>query len=91
MRQRLRDLGRHNSLEPLAGDSLEENLSPVGQLFYAASTMICVPASLSQPVGMGLGAQAGENASARSFSEGGFTRIRRATQTPVNMVLDARP
>lgn len=79
-------------VEPAAGDQLEDNLNPIGRLFFSASTMICVPTSLAQEVGMALGAQAGE-ARLREVivDEGGFTRFRRATETPFNMILEARP
>jgi SAM-dependent methyltransferase len=78
-------------VEPMAGDRLEDNLNPVGRLYYAASTMICVPTSLSQEVGMALGAQAGEAKLREVIAEGGFSAIRRATETPFNMILEARP
>ncbi len=78
-------------VEPLAGDKLEDNLNPVGRLYYASSTMICTPASLSQDVGLGLGAQAGERRLREVLAEAGFSRVRRATETPFNMVLEARP
>ena len=77
-------------VEPRAGDSVEENLNPVGRVFYSASTLICTPASLAQEVGLALGAQAGEARLRRVASEAGFTRIRRAAETPFNMVLEAR-
>jgi SAM-dependent methyltransferase len=77
-------------VEPFAGDSLEENLNPVGRLFYAASTCICTPNSLSQKVGLGLGAQAGEKRLRHVFMEAGFSGFRRATETPFNLVLEAR-
>ncbi|HTP94449.1 MAG TPA: class I SAM-dependent methyltransferase [Burkholderiales bacterium] len=77
-------------VEPFAGDRLEENLNPVGRLFYAASTFICTPNSLSQEVGLGLGAQAGEARLRDVFTAAGFTRFRRATQTPFNLILEAR-
>jgi len=77
-------------VEPFAGDRFEENLNPVGRLFYAASTSICVPASLAQE-GIALGAQAGEKRLKELVVSGGFTRFRRATQTPFNLVLEARP
>ncbi|MEO5763358.1 MAG: class I SAM-dependent methyltransferase [Vicinamibacteria bacterium] len=77
-------------VEPFAGDRLEENISPVGRLFYAASTFICTPNSLSQEVGLGLGAQAGEARLRDVFTEAGFTRFRRATETPFNLILEAR-
>lgn len=78
-------------VEPFAQDSVEGNLNPVGRMFYAASTMICVPASLSQEVGLALGAQAGETRLRQVVTAGGFTRFRRAAATPFNLVLEARP
>jgi SAM-dependent methyltransferase len=78
-------------VEPNAGDRLEDNLNPVGRLFYSASTLICTPASKSQEVGLALGAQAGEARLRAVLEEAGFTRVRRATETPFNMVLEARP
>ena len=78
-------------VEPLAGDRLEHNLNPVGRLYYAGSTMVCVPTSLSQEVGAALGAQAGEARLRQVIGAAGFGRIRRATETPFNMVLEARP
>jgi SAM-dependent methyltransferase len=78
-------------VEPFAGDRVEENLNPVGRVFYGASTMICTPASLSQEVGLALGAQAGEERLTEVLEEGGFTRVRRATETPFNLILEARP
>jgi SAM-dependent methyltransferase len=77
-------------VEPYANDSLEENLNPVGRLFYAASTCVCTPNSLSQEVGLGLGAQAGEKRLRHVFMEAGFSHFRRATETPFNLVLEAR-
>jgi 2-polyprenyl-3-methyl-5-hydroxy-6-metoxy-1,4-benzoquinol methylase len=77
-------------VEPFAHDRLEENLNPVGRVFYAASTMICTPASLAQEVGLGLGAQAGEARLRGVAVKAGFTRFRRATETPFNLVLEAR-
>jgi SAM-dependent methyltransferase len=76
-------------VEPFAGDHLGENLSPVGRLFYAASTFVCTPNSLSQEVGLGLGAQAGEARLRSVFMEAGFTRFRRATATPFNLIFEA--
>jgi ubiquinone/menaquinone biosynthesis C-methylase UbiE len=78
-------------VEPMSGDSLEQNLNPVSRLYYAASTMICVPTSLSQEVGAALGAQAGERKLREVITAGGFTSVRRATETPFNMILEARP
>jgi SAM-dependent methyltransferase len=91
VRETLKPDGRWMIVEPFAGDTLEDNLNPVGRLFYAASTMICTPASLSQEVGLGLGAQAGESRLHDVVSEAGFTRFRRATETPFNLILEARP
>jgi SAM-dependent methyltransferase len=78
-------------VEPMAGDTVKDNLNPVGRVFYGASTVICCPASLSQEVGLALGAQAGEARLAEVIKEGGFTTVRRATETPFNLVLEARP
>lgn len=77
-------------VEPMASDRLEENLNPVGRVFYSASTFICTPASKSQEVGLGLGAQAGEARLRRVIQGGGFSHIRRAAETPFNMILEAR-
>jgi SAM-dependent methyltransferase len=77
-------------VEPFANDTLDENISPVGRLFYAASTFICTPNSLSQEVGLGLGAQAGEARLRDVFGQAGFTRFRRAAETPFNLILEAR-
>ncbi|MDD1016756.1 class I SAM-dependent methyltransferase [Pseudomonas rubra] len=77
-------------VEPYANDTLDENSTPVGRLFYAASTFICTPNSLSQEVGLGLGAQAGEARLRAVFEEAGFKRFRRATETPFNLILEAR-
>jgi len=77
-------------VEPYANDSLEQNMNPVGRLFYAASTCVCTPNSLSQEVGLGLGAQAGERRLRHVFMEAGFSHFRRATETPFNLVLEAR-
>jgi SAM-dependent methyltransferase len=78
-------------VEPMAGDRVEDNLNPVGRVYYAASTMICTPASMSQEVGLALGAQAGEARLRAVITQGGFGRFRRATETPFNLVLEARP
>jgi ubiquinone/menaquinone biosynthesis C-methylase UbiE len=76
-------------VEPIAGDSPEQNFNPVGRLYYNASTMICVPTSLDQEVGEGLGAQAGEARLAQIVRDAGFEEVRRATEGPFNMVLEA--
>ena len=78
-------------VEPFAHDQVEGNLTPVGRVFYAASTMICTPASLSQDVGLALGAQAGESRLREVIAAGGFTRVRRVAATPFSMVLEVRP
>jgi ubiquinone/menaquinone biosynthesis C-methylase UbiE len=78
-------------IEPMAGDSLAENLNPVGRIYYAFSASVCVPASLNQEVGAALGAQAGEKRLAEMLGEAGFSRVRRAAETPFNMVIEARP
>jgi len=77
-------------VEPFAHDNLKDNLNPVGRVYYAASTFICTPASLSQEVALGLGAQAGERRLRKVAAEAGFTRFRRATETPSNMIFEAR-
>jgi len=78
-------------VEPYAGDRVEDNLNPIGRLFYSASTMVCTPASLAQEVGLALGAQAGEKRLRDVITQAGFTRFRRATATPFNLVLEIRP
>jgi 2-polyprenyl-3-methyl-5-hydroxy-6-metoxy-1,4-benzoquinol methylase len=78
-------------VEPAAGDKLEDNLNPIGRAFYGASTLICTPASLSQEVGLALGAQAGEKRLREVVTSGGFSHFRRATQTPFNLIFEARP
>jgi SAM-dependent methyltransferase len=77
-------------VEPFAHDSVEKNLNPVGRIFYSASTMICTPASKSQEVGLALGAQAGEARLREVVTRAGFRIFRRATETPFNLVLEAR-
>jgi ubiquinone/menaquinone biosynthesis C-methylase UbiE len=91
IRQSLRDDGCLMLVEPMAGDTLEDNLNPVGRIYYAMSTNVCVPASLSQEVGAALGAQAGEARLRQVLEEGGFSKVRRAAETPFNMILEARP
>ncbi|MCA9100409.1 MAG: class I SAM-dependent methyltransferase [Planctomycetales bacterium] len=78
-------------VEPFAHDRLADNLNPIGRMFYSFSTMICTPASISQEVGLALGAQAGEKRLGDVVSEAGFTRFRRAAATPFNLILEARP
>jgi len=89
--QSLADDGTWMIVEPFAGDSVAENLNPVGRVFYGASTVICTPASLAQEVGLALGAQAGQARLTEVLKEGGFTRVRRAAETPFNLILEARP
>ena len=78
-------------VEPFAGDRVADNLNPIGRIFYSASVQLCVPASLSQEVGLALGAQAGEARLREVILKGGFSRVRRSTATPFNLVLEARP
>jgi len=78
-------------MEPLAGDATEDNLGPRGRVVYAVSTMACVPVSLSQEVGLALGAQAGQAKLTEVIKAGGFSQVRRAAETPLNMILEARP
>jgi hypothetical protein len=79
------------TVEPFANDSLEENLNPVGRIYYSASTFICTPASRAQEVGPCLGAQAGEARLRDVVMKSGFNHFRRATETLFNLVLEARP
>ena len=90
VRRALKPGGTWMVVEPNAGDRLEDNLNPVGRLYYSASTMICVPTSLAQETGTALGAQAGEARIAEVILSGGFTMVRRAAETPLNMVLEAK-
>lgn len=78
-------------VEPMAADNLEDNLNPIGRLFYSASTMVCVPTSLAQEVGTALGAQAGEAKLTEVITAARFTSCRRATETPFNLILEAKP
>src|SRR5262245_37848354 len=78
-------------VEPFANDQVEANLNPVGRIFYSVSTLVCTPASLSQEVGLALGAQAGEARLRAVLEEAGFTRIRLAASTPFNLIIEARP
>jgi 2-polyprenyl-3-methyl-5-hydroxy-6-metoxy-1,4-benzoquinol methylase len=91
VRETIADDGSVMLVEPFAADTLAENMNPVGRVYYAASTLICTPSSLDQEVGLGLGAQAGEARLQAVAEEAGFTRFRRATETPFNLVLEARP
>lgn len=90
-RQALKPDGHCMIVEPFAGDRVEDNLNPVGRVYYGASSMICVPVSLARN-GPALGAQAGEQRLRKVVvDQGGFSRFRRATETPFNIVLEARP
>ncbi len=91
VRETLKPDGTWMIVEPNAGDRVEENLNPVGRAFYAFSTLLCTPASLSQEVGLALGAQAGEARIREVVQAGGFTRFRRVAETPFNLVFEARP
>jgi 2-polyprenyl-3-methyl-5-hydroxy-6-metoxy-1,4-benzoquinol methylase len=90
IRQSLRPDGTFMLVEPLAGDSLSENLHVVGHIFYSASTLICTPASRAQEVGLALGAQAGQARLTEVLTQAGFKSVRRAAETATNMVLEAR-
>jgi hypothetical protein len=90
-RQALKSDGSCMLVEPMAGVKLQENLNPVGRVYYGASSLICVPVSLARQ-GPALGAQAGEKRLREVMvGGGGFTRFRRATETPFNLVFEARP
>ena len=91
VRETIDDDGTVMLVEPFAGDSLNDNLNPVGRIYYTASTLVCTPSSLDQEVGLGLGAQAGEARLGEVAEEAGFSRFRRATETPFNLVLEAKP
>jgi len=77
-------------VEPFAHDTLEENLNPIGRAFYAFSTTLCTPCSLNQEVGLALGAQAGEKRLRDVATSAGFTQFKRATETPFNLIMEAR-
>jgi 2-polyprenyl-3-methyl-5-hydroxy-6-metoxy-1,4-benzoquinol methylase len=91
VRETLAEDGTWLIVEPNAGDRVEDNLNPVGRAYYGFSTLLCTPASLSQEVGLALGAQAGEARIRDVVTSGGFGRFRRAAETPFNIVLEARP
>jgi SAM-dependent methyltransferase len=90
VRETMADDGTCMLVEPFANDRLEDNLNPIGRIFYAASTVVCTPASLDQEVGLALGAQAGEARLRDVAKQGGLSRFRRATETPFNLILEAR-
>jgi len=91
VRQTLAPEGTWLLVEPYANDRLEDNLTPIGRAFYAASTLLCVPHSLSEEVGLALGGQAGEQRLREVATAAGFSRFRRAAETPFNLVYEARP
>jgi 2-polyprenyl-3-methyl-5-hydroxy-6-metoxy-1,4-benzoquinol methylase len=90
VRSTLKSDGTWMIVEPAAGDKIEDNLHPIGRAFYGASTLICTPASLAQEVGLALGAQAGEKRLREVIAAGGFKHFRRATETPFNLIFEAR-
>jgi len=91
VKQSLAPDGTWMLVEPYAGDKVEDNLNPVGRIFYSVSTLVCTQASLAQEVGTALGAQAGEARLREVATRAGFTRFRRAAQTPFNLVFEVRP
>jgi SAM-dependent methyltransferase len=91
VRETLKPDGTWLLVEPFAHDRVEDNLNPLGRVYYSVSTLVCTPASLSQEVGLGLGAQAGEKRLTDVLRKAGFSRVRLAAQTPFNLVLEARP
>ncbi len=91
IRQSLANDGTWMIVEPFANDQLKDNLNPVGRVYYSFSTLLCTPCSRSQEVGLCLGAQAGEKRIQEVVTSAGFTRFRRAAETPFNIVYDARP
>ncbi len=91
MRSTLKRDGTWMIVEPNAGDRVEDNLNPVGRAYYGFSTLLCTPASLSQEVGLALGAQAGEARIRDVVETGGFARFRRVAETPFNLVFEVRP
>ena len=91
VRSVLKDNGTWMIVEPFAGDRVEDNLTPIGRLYYCASVLLCVPCALQQKGSIALGGQAGEARIREVANKGGFTRFRRATETPINIVYEARP
>jgi len=91
VRESLAPDGTWMIVEPFAGDKVEDNLNPVGRIYYSASTLLCTPASKSQEVGLALGAQAGEARLREVVTGGGFSQFRRAAETPFNIVYEAKP
>ena len=91
VRQSLAKDGTWMIVEPFANDDLKDNLNPVGRVYYSFSTLLCTPCSRSQEVGLCLGAQAGEKRIREVVTSAGFTRFRRAAETPFNIVYEALP
>jgi hypothetical protein len=91
VRQSLGRDGTWMIVEPFANDELKDNLNPVGRVYYSFSTLLCTPCSRSQEVGLCLGAQSGETGIRQVVTSAGFSRFRRATETPFNIVYEARP
>lgn len=91
VRETLASDGTWMIVEPFAHDDVKDNLNPIGRAFYSASTLLCTPASLSQEVGLALGAQAGETRIKDVITQGGFSHFRRATETPFNLIYEAKP
>jgi hypothetical protein len=91
VREALASDGTWMIVEPLAGDTVQDNLNPLGRAYYAFSTLLCIPNSLSQPVGAALGAQAGEARIRDVVRQAGFTRFRRAAESLMNAVYEVRP
>jgi SAM-dependent methyltransferase len=91
VRESLAPNGTWMIVEPFAHDELKDNLNPIGRVYYSFSTMLCTPCSRSQEIGLCLGAQAGESRLRKVLTSGGFSRFRRANETPFNLVFEARP
>jgi ubiquinone/menaquinone biosynthesis C-methylase UbiE len=91
VRESLAPDGTWMIVEPFANDHVEDNLNPVGRIYYSASTLLCTPASKSQEVGLALGAQAGEARLRDVVMGGGFSQFRRAAETPFNIIYEAKP
>ena len=91
MRESLQPDGTWLLVEPFANDKLEDNINPLGRIYYSVSTLVCTQAALAQGGDPALGAQAGEGRLREVLGGAGFSRVRRATQTPFNLVLEARP
>jgi len=91
VREALAPDGTWLAIEPFAGDTVADNLNPVGRVYYSFSMFLCVPNAMSQPGGYSLGAQAGEPAIRRLATDAGFTRFRRVAETPFNIAYEIRP